>query len=729
MTSQTPQGTPSTPQSVPVSRDCSSPAERKNILLILVDQLRFPRFSYGPNYGFAQPIKLLTGFQEPADPSELDPTWAKTYFPGLWSLREHAVVLRRHYIGASACMPSRTVMMTGQYGTRTGVTQTDGLFKNGDSPLFPWLSPEGIPTIGSWMREAGYKTHYFGKWHVSNPPEHNLRRFGFDDWELSYPEPHGSLLNNLGLYRDYQFADLAVAFLRRHGLGGTFARFDAEKNYDDPMAMIALRAAQAGLLPGQQDDSGQNPSIASAVQSGSLPWFAVVSFANPHDIATYPGLPRNAVSRDNFASNEDFLAFLRAPLGVPDQAWRSSKPAHGTAQFDLNPLGFPQDGGAANLPPTLFEDLASKPRCQYDYAYKMGLALASKLGWQVALNSAGVTSGTEDLSALWARAAQAMRLSGLPFQLQDDPVAWSLAFIRYYAYLAHVVDQHIARVLQALRESGQEENTIVLFMADHGEYAAAHGMLIEKWHAAYEEGIHVPFLVRSPSINADPTMKQCDALTSHVDLLPTILGLAGVDAQRREHIQQQLRVRSVVPELVGCDLSPLIRAVGSRPTVEPTEEEVVVGADGKPRAGILFITDDEITAPLPNTKGDPHSFKSHNEYESYLIAAQQLAEQQRAQGTRPIADGPVRQPNHVRCVLSQYYKLSRYWDPSGKEADEWEMYDLRHDPNETVNLLAFDQPFPTVAKDVPAWAGTAAEIEAQARDLRVILADLEARML
>jgi arylsulfatase A-like enzyme len=52
-------------------------------------------------------------------------------------LRQNAVVLRNHTIAASACTPSRAVIYTGQYGTRTGVTQTDGLFKNGDAPNFP----------------------------------------------------------------------------------------------------------------------------------------------------------------------------------------------------------------------------------------------------------------------------------------------------------------------------------------------------------------------------------------------------------------------------------------------------------------------------------------------------------------------------------------------------------------------------------------------------------------
>ncbi|HKP86932.1 MAG TPA: sulfatase-like hydrolase/transferase, partial [Blastocatellia bacterium] len=74
-----------------------------------------------------------------------------------------------------------------------------------------------------------------------------------------------------------------------------------------------------------------------------------------------------------------------------------------------------------------------------------------------------------------------------------------------------------------------------------------HGMLMEKWHAAYEEALHVPVVVRSAGINADPNMKQCDALTSHVDLLPTILGFAGVGGEEGARIRRHLRICNEQP--------------------------------------------------------------------------------------------------------------------------------------------------------------------------------------
>jgi arylsulfatase A-like enzyme len=72
-------------------------------------------------------------------------------------------MLRNHTNAASACVPSRAVMFTGQDGARTGVTQTDGILKSGNANNFPWLQPDGIPTLGDWFRADGYETHYFSK--------------------------------------------------------------------------------------------------------------------------------------------------------------------------------------------------------------------------------------------------------------------------------------------------------------------------------------------------------------------------------------------------------------------------------------------------------------------------------------------------------------------------------------------------------------------------------------
>lgn len=672
-------------------------SRRPNILLITCDQYRFPRFSYGEHGGLAPELKTVLGFQGEVDPSN---PYAQ-FFPGLLRLREGAVVLRNHTIASSACIPSRAAIYTGQYGTRTGVTQTDGLFKSGDSPAFPWLEPDGIPTLGSWMREAGYTTHYFGKWHVSNPPDHSLNRYGFDDWETSYPEPHGPLPNDLGIYRDVGFSDLACTFIRRKALG---------LDYDRLYASDAAR-----------DPNGDRPD-----PEDTKPWLAVVSFTNPHDIATYPGviaqaLPANdAPQPREMPSGQPFEQTTQSifgPLTVPGPQDVTPKPAAGTARIPLNPRRFPQD--CATPAPTQNETLADKPACQHEYAYKMGLALAAKAGLSIAERVGGDPEETVKL------AVKAALQSSIPFRLADDPDLNCLLFLQLYGWLHSVVDTHIDAVLKTLEDSGQADNTVVIFLTDHGEYGGAHGMMMEKWHTAYAEALHVPVVVRDPRLAGSghrsktehhTVLRQIDAVTSHIDILPTVLGLAGVDQAERAAIHRRLAERRPVPPLPGIDLTPLINSEWS--------DDTVFEADGSEREGVLFITDDEITAPLSATP-DPHQRQANEHFEIYSQTVDAVRAGTDGKGPVTMMPGAVRQPNHIRCARTARYKLTRYFDPAGKADQEWELYDLHSDPNEAANLVEVAVTPPTVRFDV----SDRKAVQNEADRLVLLLSRMESELL
>lgn len=662
---------------------------RPNILLITCDQYRFPRFSYGPDGGFDEPLKQILGFQGTVD--EANP-YAK-FFPGLLRLRDHAVVLRNHTIAASACTPSRAVIYTGQYGTRTGVTQTDGLFKNGDSPNFPWLEADGIPTLGTWLRGAGYSTHYFGKWHVSNPPDHSLQRYGFDDWEESYPEPHGSQYNNLGIYRDAGFTDSACAFLRRQGLASNYNR-----------ALASMEAVDPGT-------SGPD-------RNAIPPWFAVASFTNPHDIATYPGVVAQALPDPATRSGAQSIF---GPLTVPAAGAVTPPPVAGTIRIPLNPDGFPQD--CARPSPTQNESLAGKPSCQHEAAYKVGLALAAKGGFNLVDGLMGAIPQLPGDHADGAAVAFSLK-SCIPFQLAEDPDLNCRLFLQLYAWLHAVVDVHIDAVLTALEESGQADNTIVIFLADHGEYGAAHGMMIEKWYTAYQEALHVPVVVRFPNVagagdgRSEPA--QLDILSSHIDILPTVLGFAGVDAGQRRTIAAELATTRPVPPLPGVDLSGIIE----RALTDDRAAVPVVEPDGEVREGILFITDDEITAPLPPSRSAQDK-RSDEEFAVYRAVVEAVREGREGKGPVALSPGAVKQPNHVRCVRTRDWKLARYFDPAGKAPQEWEMYDLRNDPNEAVNLVEVAATPPQARADLPERT----KVQAAADRLADLLARLEKRDL
>lgn len=665
---------------------------RPNILMILVDQLYYPNAGYG-DAGFAQGIKQVLDFVGDIDP-ETNP-YAQ-HFPGFCKLREYATVFADHTIAESACIPSRASLMTGQYGPRTGVTQTDGLFKSGDAQNFPWLPPNGTPTAGDWFRALGYTTHYFGKWHVSEPPEHTLQQYGFGDWELSWPEPHGSSINNLGTFRDYQFADLACAFLRGRGLGVPYNRALSQQGMDTPLDPRQPRTA---------------------------PFFAVCSFTNPHDIATYPTLPRGlAPTIPGDSTAQIPKAGPGGAVPIPPQGSVSTTPTDGTFRVPLNPTGLPQDCATAS--PTQDEDLwnNNKPRAQFETAYKVALGLAAKTGLAIAQGAGG------DPQTVLDNAVKATLGIAIPFQLQDDPDGAATGFLQYYAYMISMVDRHILRVLQTLEESGLREDTIVVFASDHGEYGAAHGMQIEKWHGAYQEVVHVPLLISSPKFHESRiAARVVGAQTSHIDVLPTLLKLACATDAHLDRARRELSKTHAAAPLPGADLVPLLR--------DPFAP--VLGPDGRERSGVLFVTDDLITEPLPRDD-DPHNITSWQQYAVYAATVDLLRQPANPPGGTGIphrsvpalAPGAVAQPAHVRALRSGPWKLVRYCDPWSERPvpDQWELYNLEHDAIENINLLVFDGTFPTAIVSPPTWTSTEA-ILATASAMREELARQEAHLL
>ncbi len=107
------------------------------------------------------------------------------------------------------------------------------------------------------------------------------------------------------------------------------------------------------------------------------------------------------------------------------------------------------------------------------------------------------------------------------------PQPWIETHLKFYYQLQATIDEQISRVLDALDASGAAQNTIVVFSSDHGDMQGAHGGMHQKWHNAYEETLRVPFVVSSPLFPGGA--RELDVPTNHADLIPTLLGLAGID--------------------------------------------------------------------------------------------------------------------------------------------------------------------------------------------------------
>jgi arylsulfatase A-like enzyme len=150
---------------------------------------------------------------------------------------------------------------------------------------------------------------------------------------------------------------------------------------------------------------------------------------------------------------------------------------------------------------------------------------------------------------------------------------------RLYYWLQKLVDQAIGRILESLEASGMADDTLVVFTSDHGDMLGAHGGMQQKWCNAYDESVRVPMIVKGPGVATSDG--GVDTPTSHVDLIPTLMGLAGIDV---EHARDVVAERhDEAQPLPGRDLSGLILGSATPASVA---------------SPVYFMTEDDISRGL-----------------------------------------------------------------------------------------------------------------------------------
>ena len=112
-------------------------------------------------------------------------------------------------------------------------------------------------------------------------------------------------------------------------------------------------------------------------------------------------------------------------------------------------------------------------------------------------------------------------------------------FFKLYCETLKGVDESIGGILDYLEEAGIDESTMVIYMGDNGFSFGEHGLIDKRQF--YEESVKVPFLVRCPEIlEGGQTIEK---MIQNVDIAPTVLDLAGVEAP------EYMVGRSIVPVL------------------------------------------------------------------------------------------------------------------------------------------------------------------------------------
>jgi choline-sulfatase len=476
--------------------------------------------------------------------------FVRELMPNDAELARTGLTFHRAFCNTCMCTPSRATLFSGQYPAQHGLTLTltrGDMFPDRRNSPFVMENAARMALSGEVSRQRLLRTFVRGMTQSGpkggNEPElrpetqsiaHVLRAAGYHvalkgKWHLTKPaDATWRPADAERLERDFGFAD-----------------------WDPPDAGENSKAENFGGGVADWDEkytSGVEEWLGR--QDLPEPFCLVVSLINPHDVIGYPA---------QFETGGYTLDEVRE-IEVP-------------------------------LPPTLDEDLSSKPNVH-------GLMRMGNIAYLGALR-------TE--------------------RQQRD-------YVSFYAYLHKVVDEKIGRVLASLGSPGDPQSlrsrTVIVRCADHGEMGLSHGGLRQKMFNVYEETIRVPLVVSSPALFDGP--RETDAMASLVDVFPTLTTLAGADTSGCD-------VR-------GRDLCPVV-ARHARGDREPLRD--VSPADSV-RDSIHFTYDDHQAATALQDVGG--------------------------------------QPNRIRAVRDGRMKYAVYFDPTGQEPSEYELYDLERDPLEVDNI-------------------------------------------
>lgn len=113
------------------------------------------------------------------------------------------------------------------------------------------------------------------------------------------------------------------------------------------------------------------------------------------------------------------------------------------------------------------------------------------------------------------------------YETENEIIQWM--YRSYYASITHI-DKEVGDILNTLEETGQAENTIIVFTSDHGDQLLEHGLLGK--NVFFEASVRVPFMVCFPQ-KIKPA--EYDELVMSIDLLPTLFDLIGIEGPYNCH--------------------------------------------------------------------------------------------------------------------------------------------------------------------------------------------------
>jgi arylsulfatase A-like enzyme len=387
--------------------------------------------------------------------------------PNLDRLAAGSAVFNRAFVANPTCMPNRASLLTGRWPSVHG-TRCNGI------PLDPETS-----TFVRSLAHAGYRTAAVGKLHHQNM-----------GWDFE-PDQAGQIHNT-----DPGLLDPAVrrAVERERPPGwdqwenrerheqGLVQMPEDYYGYQEVDLVIGHGDAPGGHWVHWARERGVDPQVQGGYAAGrdALPdWDQVYTTSIPLQAhpSTYVGERAAERIKEAAAGEDPFFLFV----SFPDPHHPFAPPAEYSALYD---------GASVALPNGFEQDHSASPEHIRTMVKDRG------------------TPNPDPTMTFAVNEEQYRRAAAAQFGLIE------------------LMDRQVGAILDALADSGQEEDTIIVFTSDHGDMFGDHGLML-KHFVHYESVTRVPLAIRIPGRGAK-AIEHSNALVSTADLAPTMLDLARV---------------------------------------------------------------------------------------------------------------------------------------------------------------------------------------------------------
>lgn len=171
----------------------------------------------------------------------------------------------------------------------------------------------------------------------------------------------------------------------------------------------------------------------------------------------------------------------------------------------------------------------------------------------------------------------------------------------YYGEISHI-DAQVGKVLRCLRDRGLYENTLIIYLSDHGDYCG-NNWAFYKYQGLYDALVRIPLVICAPGTTGG---RRVDKLVSLVDIAPTILAAAGIEPP---------------DDWDGASLGPLLEGKATEWRRELLVED---GTNALITAEWKYILWPDGTEELYDRRKDPHDLDNLGQAPEFAPIRQQM---------------------------------------------------------------------------------------------------------